>query len=77
MDKNTIIYYTEDKEKMGRFKTVFEKLKTCGNLQSKYFSISSSKVIKEPMDLDEESFNQIQKNSFSNGYNKVIYSFGI
>lgn len=77
MDKNTIIYYTEDKEKMGRFKTVFEKLKTCGNLQSKYFSISSSKVIKEPTDLTDEEFNQIQKSSFSNGYNKVIYSFGI
>jgi hypothetical protein len=72
-----IIYFSDNEEFMEKFKNIFEKIKDSGKFGNGYFSIDSKKIIRNTISKEEELFNSVQKQAYSNNYNKVIYSFVI
>lgn len=72
-----VIYY--NKERMEALKPVFDKLHGCEGCKKwgKYFAASSNRIIKNPENPVEESFNELQKEAYANGYVKTIYSWVI
>lgn len=77
MDKQVVIYYTGDKEKMKEMKEVFEKIKYAGNMNSNYFSVLSNQIITHPINDNEKMFNKNQEDSYKQGFLKCIYSFNL